>query len=78
MNWGDIFAQSQRDFPLVFPEVMLAFFGLAILLTDFLLGPRQKGWNSLTAMLGVGLSAASLYVIMPAASAGHGPTPAQR
>src|ERR1700726_2570128 len=75
MNWGEILQQSQRDFPLVFPEVMVAFFGLAILLTDFLLGPRQKNWNSLTAMLGVGLSAASLYVIMPAASGPHGPTP---
>ena len=75
MNWGDILQQSQRDFPLIFPEVMVAAFGLAILLTDFLLGPRQKSWNSLTAMLGVGLSAAGLYVIMPAASGPHGPTP---
>ncbi|MGH9713300.1 MAG: NADH-quinone oxidoreductase subunit N [Candidatus Acidiferrales bacterium] len=76
MNWGDIFAQSQRDFPLVFPEVMLVFFGLAILISDFFLGSRQKGWNSVTAMFGVLFSAAALYLVMPAASVGHGPTPA--
>jgi NADH-quinone oxidoreductase subunit N len=76
MNWGDIFAQTRADAPFILPEVMLAFFGLAILLTDFLLGARQKGWNSLTAMIGVLLSAASLYLIIPTASAPLGPTPA--
>jgi len=74
MDWSLIFQQTQRDFGLIFPEVMLAAFGLAILLTDFLLGSRQKAWNSLTAMLGVILSALSIYIIRPAASAPFGPT----
>src|SRR5271155_5602722 len=74
MNWDDIFAQARGDVSFIFPEIMVAFFGLAILLTDFLLGARQKGWNSLTAMIGVLLSAASLYVIMPAASPPLGPS----
>ncbi|MGA8224632.1 MAG: NADH-quinone oxidoreductase subunit N, partial [Candidatus Acidiferrales bacterium] len=74
MNWGDIFAQTRGDVSLIFPEIMVAFFGLAILLTDFLLGARQRGWNSLTAMIGVLLSAASLYVIMPTATPPLGPT----
>jgi NADH-quinone oxidoreductase subunit N len=47
---------------------MLVFFGLATLLTDFLLTKEQKSWNALTAMLGVALSGASLWVLVrPAA-----------
>src|SRR6202795_1291014 len=76
MNWGDIFAQARGDVSFIFPEIMVAGFGLAILLTDFLLGARQRAWNSLTAMLGVILSAASFYVIKPAAVAPFGPTKA--
>jgi len=76
MNWGDIFAQARGDVSFIFPEIMVAGFGLAILLTDFLLGARQRAWNSLTAMLGVILSAASFCVIKPAAVAPFGPTKA--
>jgi len=50
-----------RDSAVIMPEAMLAFFGLGILLTDFLLGPREKKWNALTAMLGVGFSGYSLW-----------------
>ncbi|MGB9403662.1 MAG: NADH-quinone oxidoreductase subunit N [Candidatus Acidiferrales bacterium] len=61
------FSQLGQDFPLIMPEVMLAFFGLAILLTDFLLEPKQKAWNALTAMLGVLFSAGALWTLRPAA-----------
>src|SRR5271155_657818 len=73
MNWNDILEQTRGDVAFIFPEIMVALFGLAILLTDFLLGARQKGWSSLTAMIGVLLSAASLYVIKPAAVPPIGP-----
>jgi NADH-quinone oxidoreductase subunit N len=73
MDWQQIFAETRRDFALIFPEAMVAFFGMAILMTDFLLSKRQKSWNSLTAMLGVILSGASLYVILPLTSAPLGP-----
>ena len=52
-----------RDSPLIMPEVMLAFFGLAIMLTDFLLEPKQKAWNALTASLGVIFSALALWLL---------------
>jgi NADH-quinone oxidoreductase subunit N len=48
----------------IFPQAMLAFFGLAILLTDFLLHPRQKEWNALTAMFGVAFSGVSLWFML--------------
>src|SRR5580692_9101822 len=63
MNWQLIFDQARNDFIFVFPEAMLVFFGLAILLTDFLLGKAQKSWNAYTALGGVLFSAASLYLI---------------
>lgn len=69
MNWQQIFDQARGDFIFVFPEAMLAVFGLAILLTDFLLTRAQKSWNAWTAMIGVGFSAASLFLIRePAAN----------
>ena len=51
MTWQSIFERSRGDFFLILPEAMLVFFGLAILLTDFLLTKPQKFWNALTAML---------------------------
>jgi len=45
----------------ILPEVMLAFFGLAVLGTDLLLTADEKSWNSLTAMLGVLMSGAALW-----------------
>jgi NADH-quinone oxidoreductase subunit N len=63
MDWHSIFDQARGDVVFVFPEAMLVFFGLATLLTDFLLTKPQKSWNALTAMLGVILSGASLYVL---------------
>src|SRR6201988_849111 len=63
MDWQSILQQSRADFFFVLPEAMLVFFALAILLTDFFLTPAQKGWNSVTAMLGVIFSAASVPLI---------------
>jgi len=74
MNWGDIFAQAGRDVGFILPEIMVAFFGLAILMLDFFLGSRQRGWNSIPAFIGVLMSGAALYTIKPAASAPFGPT----
>ncbi|MGB0034254.1 MAG: NADH-quinone oxidoreductase subunit N [Candidatus Acidiferrales bacterium] len=64
VSWPAIFEQTRREFFFILPEAMLAFFGLAVLLTDFLLTSRQKAWNSLTAMVGVGLSGASMYLML--------------
>ena len=73
MNWQNIFEQTRGDFFLVLPEAMLVFFGLAILLSDFLLTKPQKSWNALTAMLGVIFSGASLFMVRTYASPPVGP-----
>jgi len=62
-----LFQLTMRDSTVIMPEVMLAFFGLGILLTDFLLGPREKKWNALTALLGVGFSGVTLWMLRPLA-----------
>ena len=64
MDWHSIFDQARTDVVFLFPEAMLVFFGLATLLTDFLLTKPQKSWNALTAMLGVLLSGASLWLLV--------------
>src|SRR5271156_963885 len=68
MDWHSIFDQARADVAFLFPEAMLVFFALATLLTDSLLAKTQKSWNALTAMLGVALSGASLYVLVPPAA----------
>jgi NADH-quinone oxidoreductase subunit N len=73
VDWQSIFLQARRDVALIFPEIMVGFFGLAILMLDFLLTKRQKSWNSLVAILGVVMSGASLWVILPLASPPLGP-----
>jgi NADH-quinone oxidoreductase subunit N len=50
-----------RDFQLILPQVMLAFFGLGILLTDFLLEARHKWMNAVMAMVGVFFSGYALW-----------------
>lgn len=60
------FSQAGRDSMLILPEIMLALFGLAILLTDRFLPPVRKHWHSYTALLGLAFSAASLAVIAAA------------
>jgi NADH-quinone oxidoreductase subunit N len=59
--WQQLFAQTRQEFWLILPQVQLLFFGMAILLTDFLLDKRQKAWNALTALLGVGFSGIALW-----------------
>lgn len=49
-----------HDFFMILPEVELALFGLAILLLDYLLGVKEKAFNAVVAMFGVGFSAYSL------------------
>src|SRR5579862_729041 len=61
--WPEIFEQSRRDAFFIFPQAMLAFFGLVTLLLDFLLKKSEKLWNSLTAMVGVALSASTLVLL---------------
>ena len=68
MDWHAILQQSRVDFSFILPEAMLVFFALAILLTDFFLTPAQKGWNAITAMLGVVFSGISLWLMVGAAS----------
>src|SRR5580698_571009 len=63
MNWQLIFDHARNDFIFVFPEAMLVFFGLAILLTDVWLTKAQKAWNGYTALAGAAFSGASLYLI---------------
>lgn len=62
----DLFAETRRDLPLIMPQVMLAFFGCSILLTDFLLEQKHKWLNAVTAMLGVGFSGWALWRLQDA------------
>ena len=71
MDWRAIFEQTRGDFFLILPAAMLAFFGLAVMVTDFLLTDRQRSWNSLTAMLGVGFSAVPLWMMRGVASSAN-------
>jgi len=67
----------REDFPLILPQVMLALFGLGILLTDFLLEARYKYWNAVMALLGVGFSGFSLWQLhrVLVAQQAHGQEP---
>jgi NADH-quinone oxidoreductase subunit N len=67
-----VLSQMANDSLFILPEAMLALFGLAILLTDFFLDRNQKSWNSLTAFLGVGFSAGSLYSMYEIAGRSRG------
>ncbi|MFZ0819051.1 MAG: NADH-quinone oxidoreductase subunit N [Candidatus Acidiferrales bacterium] len=54
---------------LIKPQLMLAMFGIAILLTDFLIEPGQKAFNALLAMMGVFFSGWSLWQLRGAVAA---------
>lgn len=62
-SWQIVFGQAGRDSLLILPEILLALFGLVILLTDCFLPARQKSWHLFTALLGLAFSGASLGVI---------------
>src|SRR5712664_85953 len=49
-----------REFPLIQPEAELALFGVAILLIDTFLEKREKWFNAITALVGVGFSTLTL------------------
>jgi NADH-quinone oxidoreductase subunit N len=68
--WQGVLQQTLRDFWLILPQVQLAFFGMAILLTDFLLEKNQKFWNAITAMIGVGFSGIALWKLRGVPSGG--------
>ncbi len=59
LNWlGHLFGFMQtHDLVMIKPQLMLAMFGLAILLTDFLVEPGQKWFNGVLALMGVFFSA---------------------
>ncbi|MGH9701875.1 MAG: proton-conducting transporter membrane subunit, partial [Candidatus Acidiferrales bacterium] len=62
--WQELFRQTRHDFHFILPEVQLAFFGMGVLLIDFLLEESEKWVNALTAMLGVIFSGISLYMLL--------------
>jgi len=55
---------------LLLPEMMLVLFAMGILLTDYLLEARDKYFNALMAMLGVGFSAVCLWQLRGVAERG--------
>jgi NADH-quinone oxidoreductase subunit N len=52
--WHDFFQPG--DYQAIKPEILLTIFGLAILLLDFLLAKRDKYWNAITALIGLGFA----------------------
>lgn len=50
-----------QDLLLVRPQLLLALFGIGILLTDFLIEQNQKYWNAVMAMMGVLFSGFSVW-----------------
>src|SRR5229473_5893426 len=54
-----------REFPLIQPEAELALFGVAILLIDTFLEKREKWFNAITALVGVGFSGLTLLGTPP-------------
>ena len=53
------------DYQAIKPEILLAMFGLAILLLDFLLEKRDKYLNALTALVGLSLAGLSVSACRP-------------
>ncbi len=62
---GELFQQVMEEtrlsWPLIMPQIMLVFFGIGILLLDFLLDAQHKWLNAVAAMFGVGFSAIALW-----------------
>jgi NADH-quinone oxidoreductase subunit N len=59
--WRELWQATTRDFVLIRPQAELALFGLAILLTDFLIPRRSKWLNAVAAMIGVIFSGVALW-----------------
>ena len=57
-----ILAYVHGDGLVILPEMELLLFALGILIFDFLLDQKDKYWNAILALLGVGGSALGLYM----------------
>ncbi len=52
--WNEFF--RPEDYAAVVPEIVLTIFALAVLLMDFLLEKRDKYWNGIIALIGIGIT----------------------
>ena len=52
--WNEFF--RPEDYAAVVPEIVLTIFALAVLLMDFLLEKRDKYWNGIIALIGIGFT----------------------
>jgi NADH-quinone oxidoreductase subunit N len=52
---------TATDFFVLKPAILLCLFGCGILITDFFLDVRQKYWNAITALLGLGFTAYAIW-----------------
>src|SRR5713226_900954 len=57
------YLHQSREIGLIVPELQLTVFGLGILLTDFLLDAKSKAWNAAMALMGIGFSGYSLWML---------------
>lgn len=57
--WSDFFQRD--DLRVIVPHIELTVFALGILLMDFMLERKQKYWNAITALVGIGFAAVGLW-----------------
>ncbi|HZS51075.1 MAG TPA: NADH-quinone oxidoreductase subunit N [Bryobacterales bacterium] len=55
------FAFTQTDFFVLKPAILLCLFGCGILITDFFIDVRQKFFNAITALIGLGFTAYAVW-----------------
>lgn len=73
--WSSFF--NFGDYVILKPEILLAMFGLAILIFDFFLDRPHKYWNAITALIGVTFAGIQVSLFWKAAWAHPGFTPYQ-
>jgi NADH-quinone oxidoreductase subunit N len=71
--WSSFF--QFRDYVILKPEILLAMFGLAILIFDFFLDKPHKHWNAVTALIGVGFAGLQVLLLWRMALAHPGMIP---
>ena len=54
---------SSVDFLVLKPIILLALFGLGVMLTDLLLEEGQKYFNAITALVGIGFASLQMWMI---------------
>ncbi len=54
---------SAVDFLVLKPAILLTIFGIGVMLTDLLLDKRQKYFNAVTALVGIGFAAVQMLLI---------------